>query len=122
MYLRNMHLDRAKITAALATAVGVVTPSSAFVVSPPGVHSGAKLIGVPAGALGDRGPIGKISEVVRSRICWNLKKTDAKQERGGGCGVMMASEGPPGEGKFVKMGGAEDVQSFGPRQALTLAG
>ncbi|CAN0124817.1 unnamed protein product [Ectocarpus sp. 13 AM-2016] len=32
--------------------------------------------------------------------------------------TMMTSVPPPGKGKFVKMGGTEDAQSFGPRCIL----
>lgn len=33
---------------------------------------------------------------------------------------MMPEDAPPGKGKFVKLGGTEDAQSFGPRWELGL--
>ncbi|CAM9412332.1 unnamed protein product [Scytosiphon promiscuus] len=116
-----MLLSLAKITAATVTAVGVTTPCLAFVVPPLSIQTGTKLFGAPVGSLGERNSSGKSAVVVRRSTCWRLKNVGPHQQergRGDGCRVMMASEGQPGEGKFVKMGGAEDVQSFGPRCIL----
>lgn len=104
-----MHGLGQAITAA-ATAAAVATTTSAFVVAPAALRDGTTLrasLDAPRGWACNHETAAAYSSIG----C--LSRPGVRAGRGG-C-MMMMSGPPPGKGKFVKMGGTEDAQSFGPR-------
>ncbi|CAB1105173.1 unnamed protein product [Ectocarpus sp. CCAP 1310/34] len=102
-----------QIITAAATAAAVATTTSAFVVAPAALRDGTRL---SASLDSPRGwACNHETAAAYSSGC--LRRSGAC-EGGGGRITMMMSGPPPGRGKFVKMGGTEDAQSFGPRCIL----
>ncbi|CAM9110029.1 unnamed protein product [Ectocarpus fasciculatus] len=107
-----MHGLGQAITAA-ATAAAVATTTSAFVVAPAALRDGTTLrasLDAPRGWACSH-------ETASAYSSGCLRRSGVREGRGG-CTMMMMSGPPPGKGKFVKMGGTEDAQSFGPRCIL----
>ncbi|CAN0454476.1 unnamed protein product [Ectocarpus sp. 12 AP-2014] len=105
-----MHRLGQVITAA-ATAAAVATTTSAFVVAPVALRDGTRLSASPDAPRGWACNL----ETAAAYSSGCLRRSSCACEGGGGRITMRMSVPPPGKGKFVKMGGTEDAQSFGPR-------
>lgn len=104
-----MHSRLGQVITAAATAAAVATTTSAFVVAPAALRDGTRLRASPDAPRG--WACNHETAAAYSSGC--LRRSGACE--GGGGRIMMMSGPPPGKGNFVKMGGTEDAQSFGPR-------
>ncbi|CAM9981078.1 unnamed protein product [Pylaiella littoralis] len=117
----------AAVVAAIAT--GLVTTASAFAVAPRAIAppwDGAKPAGISLGACDSPGTssisgsslAGRPQQHRQQHQRWLPVVCQQRQGRGSCVDMMMSEAPPPGKGKFIKLGGTGDTQSFGPRCIL----